>query len=256
MKYQAIPNVDRPVGSEATFIGRSQESISIPCVSLSSTITSKVKQNSEGALKALTTIEVPRLSKNPIKLRHNGSSVDIELSIDHYGASVWTDVQEADFPPPDPFLIPNNVEYFRSTALYCFVGVETLAASYKVWDGRSLQVVSALTGLQADPSSKLDSVRSTVRDTLLGPKSPTFIVSLEGYAKTTSLPPATQNFNELDDIIERFLLEHYNASGIPEAPLRFKDAVGFSLVVPLGSTQTIAAKLQNYEFIEWVVHNA
>lgn len=255
MQYQAIPPTPRPTKSDAAFLGRSQESISLPCVDLVSTLTSKVKQDSESNLRWLRTLEIPRLSQNPIKLRHNGDTIDIELSIDQYGANVWQDLPESQFPPANALEFPESVEYFRSTTLYCFADVSVFPASSKVWDGRSTLAVSKLSTISVDPSSKLDFVRNHVRDTILQVKTPAFVVSLEGYGKTTVLPPVSQNRNELDDAINRFLEKHYNALAIPESPLEFGDALGLSSPVTLGSTQSvsIAAQLQSYEFIQWVL---
>lgn len=211
-----------------------------------------------------------RLSERPIKLRHNGATIDFELYCDCYNF-----VQEEEHYVGQGERYPgievyerdwgSNSYYRRDTSCYIFEGVEVPERSSYIWDGRHPVAVNSKKEL-VDSSSRIDLIQKAARLAIKKPLTPKHTFPL-GNSSITRQPknyPKTIHTDKYDLAIQSFLDLHYNANSITSVPL---STVGLmSLVVEyngppllnneeLESIVQVAALLNENYFVQWVSYN-
>lgn len=206
-----------------------------------------------------------RLSESPIKLRHNGSTVDQELYVDQYSFVQDSPAPKAPqvlYPPADPFSYDWGADsyYQRTTSIYVFSSLSVPTKSSLVWDGRYAICVNSA-GATVDNSNRVPKVQGLARTAIENPGMPKYSQGLSnlGQTKKPENYSASLNVNEYNVYLQRFLDEHYNANSIPPVPISFSDLDVISDGLPISSSEgtgltstTLAALLNGDYFVKWV----
>lgn len=202
-----------------------------------------------------------RLSSNPIKLRHLGAAVDLELYADCYSfvqPAPAPKAQELLYPPANPFNYDwgKDSYYSRTTSMYVFPAIAVPQRSSKVWDGRHPLCVNQAREL-VDNSDRIPKVQGKARNAISNPGMPKFSLSLANYAQTKKPDeyPATLNQNQYQITLKRFLDENYNAIEIPDLPTTFSPLsleLEEDTLEPTLASPQIAALLDGDYFVDWV----
>lgn len=204
-----------------------------------------------------------RLSAPPLKLRHLGAAVDIELYADCYSfvqPAPAPKAQELLYPPANPFNYDwgEDSYYSRNSFLYVFPGIAVPQKSSKVWDGRYSVCVNQA-GQPVDSSDRIPKVQGLARSAISNPGMPKFSLSLANLAQTRKPGeyPTTLNQNQYQITLKRFLDENYNAIEIPELPTTFSPLTSEpepdnGILEPTLVSPQIAALLNGDYFVNWV----
>jgi hypothetical protein len=204
-----------------------------------------------------------RLSSNPIKLRHLGFAVDLELYSDCYSFVQPAPAPKAEellYPPANPFNYDWGADsYFsRTSSMYVFPGVPVPQKSSKVWDGRHNICVNEAREI-IDSSDRIPKVQGEARSAISNPGMPKFTIPLANFSQTKKPGdyPPTLNQNQYQITLQRFLNENYNAIEIPDLPTTFLpltlEPEGDVLETSLLNSQ-IAALLDGDYFVKWVAY--
>lgn len=157
------------------------------------------------------------LSDRTVALRHNGSTVDMEISVDSYT-----------YIPKEPIVAPysNNPTlpkiregdfYNRSTTTYIYSSIEVPKASNKIWDGRYSRCVD-LQGYDVPNTDRLPEVIAEVKSKLDNPTNLYTVLPIAGMA-TTVAPPKKDPYAATYKVkIEQFISTHYNSTALPRHP--------------------------------------
>jgi len=160
---------------------------------------------------------ITTLSEEPVKFRHNGDTVDMELSVDSY---VFLQAQPIVAPySTDPQLpaISEGDSYERSTMLYIYHDVPVPKASNKIWDGRYLKCVD-LEGNDVDHTSRVVKVKQEVKDKLENPGAVYSIQPVAGRG-TTINPPKKDPYAATYRVkLQEFIATNYNSLGLTRHP--------------------------------------
>lgn len=266
MEYKPISPIVTPTLQDVYLGSRSFSSV-VPQLSFLEEVETVVASNLAAPDGTLITYRRShtfyRLSSNPIKLRHLGAAVDIELYADCYSFVQPAPVpkaQELLYPPINPFNYDWGVDsyYSRTTSMYVFTAVAVPQRSSKVWDGRHSICVNQARQL-VDSSDRIPKLQGQARSAISNPGMPKFTLPLANFAQTKKPNeyPATLNNNQYQIILKRFLDENYNALEIPDLPTTFsplsleleEDTLEPTIVSP-----QIAALLDGDYFVRWVTY--
>lgn len=211
-----------------------------------------------------------RLAENPIKLRHNGETIDFELYCDCYNYVQEEQhyiKEEEDYPLVEVFEREwgESSYYRRDTTCYVFEGLVVLKRSSYIWDGRHSIAINRV-GKVVDAGSRIGSVQGEVRKVIKQPLVPkyTFALGNEGITRQPRDYPPTINVDRYEIAIQSFLDLHYNANSIPPVPLTTVELnaieekySGSALKTneELVSLVEVAALLDGDYFVEWVAYN-
>lgn len=209
------------------------------------------------------------LSENPIKFRHHGPSVDMEVYVDTYTyIAKEPEIGEFDVNKRG-FELKEGDRYERMTTGYVYQNVSVPEKSSKVWDGRhGLCVDSA--GESISSGSQIEIIRGDVRAILEGEDLiPYTTLSLGGFAHTVKQPELSRYEAEYDVRFNAFLRDNYNAEGIP--PIgnlgtvdKYEDILLPGETTGTGTrtrtpyervSSSVAAELDGYYFKRWVTYN-
>ena len=160
------------------------------------------------------------LSGTPVKLRHNGDTIDMELYVDTYSYTQKEPlVLTTPFPPQDPFALPFDTvgQYTRFTVGYVYTDIPVPPRSYEVWDGR-LPIAFSPKGFLPPSTDKLTYLKSYVQEILETVDQPDDVTVLAGLASTTKRPATTANTATYKQTLTAFLADHYQATAIPPVP--------------------------------------
>lgn len=210
-----------------------------------------------------------RLAENPIKLRHNGETIDFELYCDCYNYVQEEQhyiKEEEDYPLVEVFDREwgEGSYYRRDTTCYVFEGLGVQVRSSYVWDGRHSIAVNK-EGKVVNEGSRIGSVQEVARQVIKQPLVPkyTFALGNEGITRQPRDYPPTINVDRYEIAIQSFLDLHYNANSIPPVPLTtvelnaIEDKYSGSALKnneELVSLVEVAALLDGDYFVEWVAY--
>jgi len=210
-----------------------------------------------------------RLAENPIKLRHNGETIDFELYCDCYNYVQEEQhyiKEEEDYPLVEVFDREwgEGSYYRRDTTCYVFEGLGVQVRSSYVWDGRHSIAVNK-EGKVVNEGSRIGSVQEVARQVIKQPLVPkyTFALGNEGITRQPRDYPPTINVDRYEIAIQSFLDLHYNANSIPPVPLTTVElnAIEEKYSGPalknneeLVSLVEVAALLDGDYFVEWVAY--
>lgn len=210
-----------------------------------------------------------RLAENPIKLRHNGETIDFELYCDCYNYVQEEQhyiKEEEDYPLVEVFDREwgEGSYYRRDTTCYVFEGLGVQVRSSYVWDGRHSIAVNK-EGKVVNEGSRIGSVQAVARQVIKQPLVPkyTFALGNEGITRQPRDYPPTINVDRYEIAIQSFLDLHYNANSIPPVPLTTVElnAIEEKYSGPalknneeLVSLVEVAALLDGDYFVEWVAY--
>ena len=210
-----------------------------------------------------------RLAENPIKLRHNGETIDFELYCDCYNYVQEEQhyiKEEEDYPLVEVFDREwgEGSYYRRDTTCYVFEGLGVQVRSSYVWDGRHSIAVNK-EGKVVNEGSRIGSVQAVARQVIKQPLVPkyTFALGNEGITRQPRDYPPTINVDRYEIAIQSFLDLHYNANSIPPVPLTtvelnaIEDKYSGSALKnneELVSLVEVAALLDGDYFVEWVAY--
>ena len=211
-----------------------------------------------------------RLNEKPVKIRHNGTTADLEVYVD-----TFTFVQEGDvlkregeiYPPVDVFRRDwgSGSYYQRFTMMYVYEGIVVERRSSMVWDGRHSKCIDR-EGVVVSGESRVSSVRGGVRNALNGVSIPkrTYSVGNAGITrKPENYSPAVNKVKYTNDI-EEWLKENYNSRGIPLKPVSLVGLKTYTVTSNTGGTgssgtdssstvEELVGVLSGNNFIEWAV---
>lgn len=210
-----------------------------------------------------------RLAENPIKLRHNGETIDFELYCDCYNYVQEEQhyiKEEEDYPLVEVFDREwgEGSYYRRDTTCYVFEGLGVQVRSSYVWDGRHSIAVNK-EGKVVNEGSRIGSVQAVARQVIKQPLVPkyTFALGNEGITRQPRDYPPTINVDRYEIAIQSFLDLHYNANSIPPVPLTtvelnaIEEKYSGSALKnneELVSLVEVAALLDGDYFVEWVAY--
>lgn len=210
-----------------------------------------------------------RLAENPIKLRHNGETIDFELYCDCYNYVQEEQhyiKEEEDYPLVEVFDREwgEGSYYRRDTTCYVFEGLGVQVRSSYVWDGRHSIAVNK-EGKVVNEGSRIGSVQEVARQVIKQPLVPkyTFALGNEGITRQPRDYPPTINVDRYEIAIQSFLDLHYNANSIPPVPLTtvelnaIEEKYSGSALKnneELVSLVEVAALLDGDYFVEWVAY--
>lgn len=210
-----------------------------------------------------------RLAENPIKLRHNGETIDFELYCDCYNYVQEEQhyiKEEEDYSLVEVFDREwgEGSYYRRDTTCYVFEGLGVQVRSSYVWDGRHSIAVNK-EGKVVNEGSRIGSVQEVARQVIKQPLVPkyTFALGNEGITRQPRDYPPTINVDRYEIAIQSFLDLHYNANSIPPVPLTtvelnaIEDKYSGSALKnneELVSLVEVAALLDGDYFVEWVAY--
>jgi len=211
-----------------------------------------------------------RLAESPIKLRHNGATIDFELYCDCYNYVQEGEhyiKEEEDYPLIEVFEREWGKEsyYRRDTTCYVFEGLGVPVRSSYVWDGRHSIAIDRV-GKVVNAGSRIGVVQVAARQAIIQPLIPkyTFALGNEGITRQPGDYPPTVHKDRYDIAIQSFLDLHYNANSIPPVPLTTVElnAIEEKYNGPalknneeLVSLVEVAALLNGDYFVEWVAYN-
>lgn len=221
------------------------------------------QQSQRAGVSYLRTRLFTTLSEQPLKLRHLGSSADMEIAVDTY---VYVP-KGPDFgeysSAPRAFQMREGDRYERTSSAYVYHAVPVPQKSSLVWDGRYSICVDA-SGNEVEPYSRLDKVRGEARAALEDPGLvPYTVLSLGGFAHTVKEPNTGSNKSKYDSSFNQFLVDSYNALSIPPVPRSSDGATGNVARYENSNTRfgtgrygltrtTLAAELNGDYFVRWV----
>jgi len=232
-----------------------------------------------------------RLNANPIKLRHNGTTVDEELYADSYSFSQDSPALAAPqvlYPPADPYNYDwgSGSYYTRSTSLYVFPGIVVPARSTQIWDARYPICVDS-TGATIPSTDSIPVVQGLARAAIESSSLvPTYVVGLGNLGQTQepqNYQSTSLNLNTYNVAVQAFLDANYNTSGISAVPSDFtslpiltdagemlpaapesylvansnigsSSGSGSSSDTVTDTSTQLAALINGYYFIEWVAY--
>lgn len=210
-----------------------------------------------------------RLAENPIKLRHNGETIDFELYCDCYNYVQEEQhyiKEEEDYPLVEVFDREwgEGSYYRKDTTCYVFEGLGVQVRSSYVWDGRHSIAVNK-EGKVVNEGSRIGSVQEVARQVIKQPLVPkyTFALGNEGITRQPRDYPPTINVDRYEIAIQSFLDLHYNANSIPPVPLTtvelnaIEEKYSGSALKnneELVSLVEVAALLDGDYFVEWVAY--
>jgi hypothetical protein len=160
---------------------------------------------------------VNTLSDRTVALRHNGNSVDMEISVDTYN-----------YIPKEPIVAPYSVSpnlpriregdfYNRSTTTYIYKDVAVPKASNKIWDGRYTRCVD-LQGYDVPIGDRLPEVIAEVKLKLDTPTRLYTVLPIAGMA-TTVAPPTKDPYAATYKVkVQQFIATHYNSLALTRHP--------------------------------------
>lgn len=198
------------------------------------------------------------LAEDPLLLRHNGSTVDMEIYVDTYGL-----VQEKPYiapytPNPAIPRLQSGDRYERSTMAYIYKDIPVPPASTRIWDGRYQKCVDA-DGNEVDSRNYLPEVRAEVAEILSTVNSPYTVAMVGGYGHTV-YPPTYDPYEatyraEMGEFIAKF----YSSSGLPDRPtgkvhsdIYIDPGLGPNGEKPIFKGGFVAALLEDRVFVKWV----
>lgn len=160
------------------------------------------------------TLLITTLSEAPLKLRHNGSTIDMEIYVDTY-TKIQKEREMGEFSVEKRITSMKEGDRFeRYTTGYVYANLEVPPRSNVVWDGRGGKCVDA-SGEEVDASNRLPIIRGEVRAILEDPSlTPYTVFSLGGYGHTVREPSSGLNRDKYDVGMQNFLEEHYTSEGI------------------------------------------
>lgn len=210
-----------------------------------------------------------RLAENPIKLRHNGTTIDFELYCDCYNYVQEEQhyiKEEEDYPLVEVFDREwgEGSYYRRDTTCYVFEGLGVVMRSSYVWDGRHSIAINR-EGKVVDANSRIGNVQAAARQVIKQPLVPkyTFALGNEGITRQPRDYPRTIYIDRYETAIQSFLDLHYNANSIPPVPLTtvelntIENKYNGSALKnneELVSLVEVAALLDGDYFVEWVAY--
>lgn len=264
MEYKPISPVVTPTLQDVYLGSRSSASV-VPQLSFLEEVETVIASNLAAPDGTLITYRRShtfyRLSGNPVKLRHLGAAVDLELYADCYSfvqPAPAPKAQELSYPPANPFNYDwgKDSYYSRTTSMYVFPAIPVPQKSSKVWDGRHNICLNQARDL-VDSSDRIPKVQGLARNSISSPGMPKFSFSLANFGQTKKPGeyPATLNQNQYQITLQRFLDENYNAIEIPEVPTTFSPLIlepEEDILEPTTLSPQIAALLDGDYFVEWV----
>lgn len=157
------------------------------------------------------------LAENPFYGRHNGDTVDLEITIDDYHYIQAKPIIAAySSSPALPKLVSGDY-YNKTSTRYIYNGLSVPRSSNQIWDGRYLKCVDE-EGNEVDSRSRVDEVRQAVRDVLENPDAPYAVVNLGGRG-TTVYPPTSDPYKTTFGVLlDEFIATHYSALGLSKRP--------------------------------------
>jgi hypothetical protein len=208
------------------------------------------------------------LHEIPLKFRHKGTLVDMEVLVDTYTYIAKTPDFGEFSPGYREFVMREGDRYERLTSGYVYQNIEVPERSGKIWDGRHDLCVDAA-GNAISSESRLEECRNAVKSKLEDPELlPYTVLSLGGYAHTTQEPDLDGNTSRYNTVLRNFLVENYNADEIPSvgeldalnvfiplnggAPSRFNNQPPGGRFGSQLNSRAIAAELDGYYFKRWV----
>lgn len=274
MQYVPITPVTTPTLRDS-FLGARTVSASIPQLSFLEeqelVIASNLAAPDSTLITYRRTHNFYRLAEPPLKLRHNGATVDQELFVDNFSFVQDSPAPKAPqvlYPPADPFTYDWGGEssYQRDTTVYIFPSLSVPTRSNLVWDGRYSICINAA-GAAVDSSSKIPKLQGLARTAIENPGMPKFSVWLSNLAQTRKPEnfSADLNMNEYNVYLQRFLDEHYNALSVPPVPIAFTDLdiISNGVTAPTNddgttsvTTTILAALLEGDYFVKWVAYSS
>ena len=264
MEYKPISPVVTPTLQDVYLGSRSSVSV-VPQLSFLEEVETVIASNLAAPDGTLITYRRShtfyRLAAPPIKLRHLGVAVDLELYADCYSFVQPAPVpkaQELLYPPANPFNYDwgKDSYYSRTSSMYVFTGIAVPQKSSLVWDGRHTICVNQARQL-IDSSNRIPKVQDIAKSSILNPGMPKFSIPLANFAQTKQPAdyPASLNQNQYQIIIQRFLDENYNAIEIPDLPTTFSPLSlepEEDILEPTLASPQIAALLNGDYFVKWV----
>lgn len=157
------------------------------------------------------------LSDRTVALRHNGNTVDMEISVDSYT-----------YIPQEPIVAPYESNptlpkirqgdfYNRSTTTYIYADIEVPKASNKIWDGRYSRCVD-LQGYDVPNGNRLPEVIAEVQLRLDNPTDIYTVLPISGMATTVSPPKKDPYAATYKVRVQQFIATHYNSLALTRHP--------------------------------------
>ncbi len=157
------------------------------------------------------------LSDRTIALRHNGNTVDMEISVDTYNYIPKEPIVAPYSPNPKLSKIREGDFYNRSTTTYIYKDVEVPKASNKIWDGRYTRCVD-LQGYDVPNGDRLPEVIAEVKSKLDNPTQLYTVLPIAGMA-TTVAPPKKDPYAATYKVkVQQFIATHYNSLALTRHP--------------------------------------
>lgn len=157
------------------------------------------------------------LSDRTIALRHNGNTVDMEISVDTYNYIPKEPIVAPYSPNPKLPKIREGDFYNRSTTTYIYKDVEVPKASNKIWDGRYTRCVD-LQGYDVPNGDRLPAVIAEVKSKLDSPTQLYTVLPIAGMA-TTVAPPKKDPYAATYKVkVQQFIATHYNSLALTRHP--------------------------------------
>jgi hypothetical protein len=203
-----------------------------------------------------------RLNEDPIKLRNNGVTADLEVYVDTFTFVQDEDVVKSEsevYPPLDPFTRDwgEGSYYQRFTMGYVYEGIEVERASSVIWDGRYGYCVDRSLE-QVDAGDRVEGVKRGVRERIKNPGMPkrSFAIGNEGTTRRPENFGEGVNMVKYLDSIESWLNINYNSNSVPKVPVSTEGLTAYYKGV-LEDTdrydKVLAAVLDGDYFVEWIV---
>jgi hypothetical protein len=217
--------------------------------------------SSKAGVSYLRTRYFNTLSEEALKMRHNGSTLDMEVYVDTY-TYIPKQPQFGEYTAGGPsFTMRDGDRYERFTTGYVYHNIEVPERSSMVWDGRSSNCINE-SGETVPSGSRVGEIRDKVKGIVQDPGLvPYTVLSLGGFGHTVNEPPAGANTPAYNTALDTFLQNNYNSTSIP--PVRELENISTynnSTSENRGSgryrvsSRTTAAVLDGYYFKRWVTH--
>lgn len=219
-----------------------------------------------------------RLSEEPLFLRHNGETADMEVYIDQYNLTTLQPyVGEYGEVLPE---ILEGERYDRMTWGYIYAGVEVISKSNVIWDGRPALCIQVLDQVEIEGEmltyieevenrNYVEEVREQVRRQLESKElQPTEVVPMGGLGYTRRSIAEDIHVDKYQRVMENFLKDNYSGRGIERVAVSTRGIeklkVGIEVYRGYDDTVTIpyegyrdlpgkiAAVLDGPLFVKWV----
>lgn len=208
------------------------------------------------------TLVITTLSDEAVKLRHNGSTVDMEIYVDTY-TKIKKEREMEEFRADKRITQMKEGDRFeRYTAGYVYTNIEVPRSSNKIWDGRGEKCIDE-SGKYVDSGNRLPIVREEAKSRIEDPSlTPYTVFSLGGFGHTVNEPSRDLNKLKYEVEIQNFLEKYYTSDGIEKVQsqnvINVQQEAGGGSTRSGSSNQTlrqvrreIVAVLDGHYFLRW-----